>query len=1131
MKNQFFAGVALVALAVPVAAYAQETTTSVQGSVTSAGQPVAGAQVRIVHVPSGTASTVTSDATGSFAASGLRVGGPFTVSVTAPGYSDTQVTDIFTVVGQPFNLPITVDAEAQGGADIIVTAARLPGAGTLSQGPATVLTAAQIANVASVNRDIRDLSRRDPFARLDDSPTGGRAISFAGQNARYNKFSVDGVPITDNFGLNTDGLPSRRSPIPLDAIGQFQAKVAPYDVREGNFQGGAINIVLRSGNNDFQGTGFFAYSSDELTGKKTKPGPGVPSGTVTLPNFTYKNYGAELSGPIIKDKLFFMIAGERVRAGQPIPEGPSDNNAGIAIGTINQALVDQISGIAKSRYNYDTGGVLNTNGDKDDRLVARIDANLADTQRLSLTYTYAKDQINLGVNNFTQSPQGLSLASNDYIQGNKLQTGVFQLNSEWSDDFSTEVRGFYKKYKRLQDPVLGRGFAQFQVCGAPTSDRTAVGAIASAATSCPTAFGSVYFGPDISRQTNALDSDTWGGLVQARLKRNDHDLRVFADIQRTKIVNAFLQRSSGDYYFDSIADFQAGNAQRFRYGNAIPSLDPADAAASFQYNSYTFGIQDNWRVNEQLSVAYGARYDLYGGNSRAALSPSFIARYGFPNNAYVSGRGVFQPRIGFDFKPDAHISVRGGVGIFAGGTPDVYVSNSFSNTGVLSNSIDVQQTNAGTYTGTSGGLPAGAGASILTNVNGAAIPSAADAYLLQISGNIPTNTNSTSTVNALDPNFKIPSQWRSTLSVGYRGDLGPLGGGWDIGGDLLYSKVRNQVFFTDLRVRPNGTLTPDGRPRYTPLTSFADTNSDIFLTNTKKGRSYIAVAHIRKDFDFGLGGGVSFTYQDIKDQAPATSSTAGSNYTNGAFRDPNNVEYGISNDQVRYNFKYDLTFEHAFFDDYKSTIALFGETRIGRPFSYTFRDLGNRSSVFGTIGSSTGSAGFRYLLYVPTGVNDPLVSFNNAANAQLFDDYIKATGLDKYRGKVAPRNAFNSKWFTKLDLHIAQEIPTFVGRSRVTLFADVENFTNLINKKWGQIREYVFPYTIAPVQVQCLTAPVATGTAPIAGQTAANAGQPCVQYRYTPNATDASGNFIGQSDTIYPRQSLYAIRVGVRFSF
>ncbi|MCC2978751.1 TonB-dependent receptor [Sphingomonas sp. IC4-52] len=1119
MRHNLFLGAAVVALVAPAGAMAQETTSVIRGTVTAAGAPVAGATVTIVNVPSGTTSTVTTDANGSFNASGLRVGGPFSVTVAASGYPQVTVTDIFTVVAQAYDLPIELQAESTeaAGGDIVITASRVANARTVSQGPATVLSAADIASVASVNRDVRDLMRRDPFARLDDTPSGGRAVSFAGQNARFNRFSVDGVPVTDNFGLNPDGLPTRRSPIPFDAIGQFQTKVAPYDVREGNFQGGAINAILKSGTNSFHGTGFYAYSDAGLTGKETKAGPGVPTGRVNIPDFKYENYGAQLSGPIIKDKLFFMVAGERIRANTPIAEGTLGNNAGAVVPNITDAQVDRIRSIAQSRYGYETGGVLNDAKDRDDRLVARIDANLSDTQRASVTYLYTKDSIQMNQNTFLTGTPGLGLESNGYVGSNRLHTGVFQLNSDWTDEFSTEVRGFYKDYKRGQDPILGRGFAQMQVCTAPTSDRS-TGAAASndLAGTCQSGFGNVSFGPDVSRQSNELTSRTYGGLVQARLTRNNHDLRIFAEFQDTDIFNLFVQRTAGDYYFDSIADFEAGNAQRFRYGNAVPSLDPADGAAKFRYQSYTFGIQDTWRISDILTLAYGARYDLYGGDSRPELNSSFLSRYGFPNTSYISGRGVFQPRVGVDFKPTRELSIRGGIGIFSGGSPDVYVSNSFSNTGFLTNAIDVRQLNGGGYTvpGLNGADAVTTGQAILTGVNGAVIPGQANAVL----NNATVSTQSPT--NALDPNFKVPSQWRGTLSFDYDPDWGgTFGSGWNFGADFLWSDVRNQVFFTDLRVIPTALRTPDGRVRYASATNFSDTNQDLFLTNTTKGRSLVAVARIAKEFDFGLRAAVSYSYQDIKDQAPATSSTASSNYGNGAFFDANGAAYGISNDEVRHNIKYNVSFNRAFFGDYKTNFTLFGETRIGRPFSYTMQELSNaRSGVFGTAGN-----GSRYLLYVPTSTTDALVSYDTTATRDYLDNLINSTKLGKYRGKIAPRNAFNSKWFTRFDLHIGQEIPTFVGDSRVELFMDIENLTNLINKNWGQVREYQFPYTIPAVRVSCLQAPVATGTAPGTAATA-NTSQACAQYRYSaPAATP--------TDTVYSRQSLYSIRIGARFTF
>lgn len=1048
------------------------------------------------------------------------------------------MTDIFTVVAQAYDLPIELApaAGADSTADVVVTASRLPNARTVSQGPATVLSAAQIASVASVNRDIRDLMRRDPFARLDYSDGNGRAVSFAGQNARFNRFSVDGVPVTDNFGINPDGLPTRRSPVPLDAIGQFQTKVAPYDVREGNFQGGAINAILKSGTNEFHGTGFYARSSDGLTGTKTKAGPGVPTGVVTLPKFKYENYGAEISGPIIKDKLFFMVAGERIRAGTPIAEGTPSNNAGTVIPNITDAQVQQIQQIAQSKYGYNTGGILNNSKDSDDRLVAKIDANLSDRQRASLTYIYTKDSIQFGNNtnvgpaSATANQPGLGLESNGYIASNRLHTGVFQLNSDWSDEFSTEVRAFYKDYKRGQDPILGRGFGQFQVCTAPTSDRGNFGAGSTnpsssgtgndLSTNCQPGYGTVSFGPDISRQSNQLTSKTWGGLVQARLTRNDHDLRIFSEVQSTSIFNLFVQRSAGDYYFDSIADLQAGNAQRLRYTNAVPSLNPAYAAAQFKYQSLAFGVQDIWRVSDIFTLSYGARYDLYAGDSRPALNTNFVSRFGFPNTAYISGRGVFQPRIGFDFKPATGVTVRGGVGIFSGGSPDVYVSNSFSNTGFLSNSIDVRQNNNGTsyiVPGQTGAAANATGSAILTGVNGTTIPSAANTVLAGGS------SSATAPTNALAPNFKLPSQWRATLSADYDSDLGGfLGGGWHFGADLLYSKVRDQVYFTDIRSVPTALTTPDGRTRYASLTTFADTNQDILLTNTSKGRGYIAVARFEKNFDIGVNIGASYTYQNVKDATPATSSTAGSNYGNGAFFDASGAAYGVSNDEVRHFIKYNVTFDHAFFGDYKTVFSIFGETRIGKPYSYTMQDISSgRSAIFGNVGT-----GSRYLLYVPTSTTDALVSYDSATTQTYLDNLIKSTGLGKYRGKIAPRNGFNSPWFTRVDLHLSQEVPTGFGNSRIMLFADIENFTNLLNKNWGQVREYSFPYTIPAVRVQCLQTAVATGTAPTAAQVTGTTSQACTQYRYSsPSVTP------DQQNVISSRPSLYTIRIGARFTF
>jgi hypothetical protein len=1100
MRHAFYAGAAIAALIAPVAIHAQETTSSIRGTVTSGGAPVAGAEVVILHTPTGSRSTTTTTSDGGFSAQGLRVGGPFTVTVTASGLPETQVTDVFTVVGTPYNLPIEL---AAAGDEIIVTASKLDGAGNISQGPSTVLNADDIANVASFNRDVRDLSRRDPFATID--LTNNRAISFAGQNPRFNRFSVDGVAISDSFGLNPDGLPSRRGPVPFDAIGQYQVKIAPYDIREGNFQGGAINVVLKSGSNEFSGTGFYSYSSDRLTGDE------VDGLRVNLPKFKNQNYGVHVAGPIIKDKLFFALTAERVRANNPITAGPIDiAGPGVGIPNLTSATVAQIVGIAQSVYNYDAGGVVTGEQDMDDRVVAKIDANISDTQRLALTYTYTDDSIIIPQNNnINASNPSLGLASNAYTQTNTLHVGVAQLNSDWSDNFSTELRGYYVDYVRGQDPLLGRGFAQFTVCATPTSDRTLAGAAAAASTACPTGVPQVSFGPDISRQSNALNTQTYGFSFVPRLKAGDHDIQLLVEYSSKDVNNLFLQRTAGDYYFDSIADLQNRTAQRLRYQNAL-SLNVDDAAAIFGYETYTFGLSDTWRVNDMLNVNIGVRYDLFGGESAAVNNPNFVARYGFRSNAFIDGKGVFQPRFGFDFKPSSRLTIRGGAGIFAGGTPDVYVSNSFSNTGVITSSIDVRQNNNGTFTG---GTTA-QGTAALTNVTGTSISPVTNAQLQGLTA------AAASTTNALAPNFKIPRQLRATLGVTYDADLGPLGDDWTFSINGVYSKVLQQVAFTDLRSRATALLTPDGRTRYAGVISQADTNNDILLTNTKKGRSIAVAFGVDKRWDFGLNIGGSYTFQDITDQSPSTSSVALSNYQNGAFLDPNIAAFGTSNDEIKHQFKYYMNFERAFFGDYKTRVSLFGESRTGRPFSYTFQDAAaGRSPVFGTTGTNS-----RYLVYVPTGPNDPLVSYDTTALRDAAEAFIESSGLSKFRGSIAKRNAFRSPWYTKIDLRFEQELPGFISeKSRFSVFADIENLGNLINSKYGVLEQFAFPFTQSIARVSCLTVAVPTGTAATAAQQVTSSTQPCAQYRYSSPTTPTR--------TVSTRQSLYTIRIGARFSF
>lgn len=1072
------ASAAALSLATVLAApaHAQETTSAIRGSVTGDGAPLAGAEVRVIHTPSGTVSSSTTDAQGNFNANGLRIGGPFVIEVNAPGFEQSSVTDIFLQAGQPLRLPIDLQSQAV----IVVSASSVRGSLETSKGPITALGREEIDGAASVNRDIRDLARRDPFVTMD--LTNSRTIEIAGNNGRLNRFSVDGVQFSDDFGLNNGGLPTNRGPVPFDAIEQFSVKVAPYDVTEGDFQGGSINVVIRSGSNRFQGGGFFTYTDDSLTGDRTR------GRNVSL-NFDSKQYGGNLSGPIIKDKLFFMLAYEKTEESTPFNVGVGAG-FGSQVPGITQAQIDQVSQIADAVYGYDTQDQLTAGIEEDEKFIAKLDWNIADGHRASATYIRNVGNRQFQQNTFDTPPFALGLRSNGYELVEEVNTGVFQLNSEWSSNYSTEFRASYRDYNRDQTPFGGREFGQFEVCLDPNS----INVPGNTGITCG---GSrIFFGPDVSRQANDLNTENLSIDFTQKLTVGDHALKLLVGYTEISVFNLFLQRSLGDLYFDSIADFQNRRANRLRYGNAVPSLDSDDAAAAFDTQNWTFAFQDDWQVTDTLQVTYGARYDLYNNPTRPPLNPNFLARTGITNIETFNGRGVFQPRFGFTWKPTERLVINGGAGIFAGGTPDVFVSNSFSNTGQLTNALDIQRNTSAAGCNVSGANAAAICSGALNNVAGNSIAPAVGGFLA-------TNIASLAAapVNAIDPDLKVARNLRVTLGVDYEADLGPLGDGWLFGITGLYGQQIYGYTWVDLRSRPIGTL-PDGRLRY-GVVGAASTNQDLLMTNSTRGRSWIGAARFEKSFDFGLTISGSYTRSDIKDVNALTSATAGSLYGNNAFFDGNQVAYGTSIYQIKDQWKFGFDFNKALFDDeHKTRFSLFGEYRSGRPYSIVMNDnSGGRTALLGTVGN-----GNRALLYVPTAGGDPRVSFATPAVEAAFNAAVAGLGLEKYRGRVVPKNSAQSPDFFKVDLHIEQELPLLFG-SKLSVFADVENLLNMIDSDWGSLRQVGFPQTAPLVTASC----------------AQTQGPNCVRYNYSAVTLP--------NEALVTIPSLYQIRLGVRVKF
>jgi hypothetical protein len=472
----------------------------------------------------------------------------------------------------------------------------------------------------------------------------------------------------------------------------------------------------------------------------------------------------------------------------------------------------------------------------------------------------------------------------------------------------------------------------------------------------------------------------------------------------------------------------------------------------------------------------------------------------------LNGRDIILPRFGISWRASDRLLARASFGRFSAGSPDVWISNSYSNTGVTQNNVSFNRNTSAA--GCSSGTAAICSAA-LNNVFGAGpgIPSSVRDF-------VRTNTGAVSlaNVNAIDPNFDIPNQWRIAGTVSYNADLGFLGDNWFFAVDGLYGWVDKQADYVDLRTVQIGTA-PDGRPRFGPFAGTAGSNnSDILLTNSDQGTTLFLVGRVAKEWENGLSFDLSYTYADVEERSPLTSSVAFSNYRQQGTANPNGSTLGTSNEQIPHTVKFNLGYRHEFFRDAETRIQLFAEYRQGRPFSYTFdanpTNAAGRDPTFGVFGDD-----FRHLIYVPTGATDPLVEYDSPATRDAVEALINSTALQDFRGQIAGKNIGRNDDYVRVDLHISQDVPLPENLGRVQVFADMENVLNFINEEWGVLRQFSGVPNQSVVDVTCVAA----------------AGNPCARYRYSNFRSQLVTPTRGQNPNT--SGSLWAVRLGVRYEF
>jgi outer membrane receptor for ferrienterochelin and colicin len=1019
-------------------AAAQVITSAIRGTVTSAddGLPIAGAEVLLVHVPSGNEKTALSNDSGGFAFTGLRIGGPYTVSVQSLGFAPFDQKEIYLTAGRTRDIAVGLRLTEEV-INIVVTST------PRNASQKTVVTAEDIGELPSIGRDPKDVVRLTPGAYAEGP---NKALSIDGSNNRFNSITVDGTRQDDDFGLNASGYPTRRSPVALSAVEEVAVESSPFDVRYGRFLGGNVNIVTKTGTNDFHGQVLGTFANESLVGDKSRDNE-------LKVDFSETRFGATVGGPIVKDKVHFLASFEGLAATTPVDAGPVGSDAANVTSRVTAEELAEIQRIARTVYDFEPGEPAKSLKESDYKILAKVDWAINDQHRLSLSYQRTDgNAIQQGANS---SNTTLSLSSNWYDAKDTLNTLALRLFSDWTDKFSTELEVSGKLVRTDQDPTEGNGFSSMSI-----------------STGMPGMNGTVLLGPDEFRHANELDNDVFHVKGQASYLLQNHLFTAGVEYDAVAINNLFVAGSNGVAQFASIADFANQAPSSLRYKNAING-DAESAAADWDYGIFAAYVQDQFEATPDLTLQGGVRFEGYNASKNVVYNPTFRERYGFSNTNTINGLYSILPRFGASFRAADRLNLRGGVGLYGGGTPNVWVSNSYTNDGIR------------TDTKTTGVADRPA----LVGFNGRDIPEFLQMRLARGDGN----------VDAIDPNFKIPSTWKIGAGLDYSFDLpflGEQGEDFEIKLNYTYSKVRYGIRWQDLRRNkeffPNNTALeqrlPDGRLRFDNVGMANNSDQfnpnrgfDLLLDNTDEGYSHSASLGLQKKFPFGLTVIGSYAWVNSQEISPGTSSTSNSNYGQAAIGlDPNNPDLATSNYEREHRFMGILQFSRAIikdiwpccerpWKDMRTSISLFAESRSGQPFSYTFAGTGananaatdNLARIFGE--DREFARRNRMLFYVPKGDDSDVILMG--IDREAFDQYLKDKGLDKYRGQIAPRNAFRSSWLSKWDMRISQDLPAPVSGHRARFVLDIENVGNLLNNDWGRSSQVSFPFLVPSVEV------------------------------------------------------------------
>ena len=1056
--------VALSAVLSFSSALAQNTSSALRVVVTDAnGAAASDVRVNVTHIPTGRSQVISSSTQGIATMRGLAVGGPYEVSVV--GGTD-YAADVIQNIYLELDTTAVIDLEVRPVIEEILVTAVAP-TGEIAVGVGRAFDRAAIDATPSIGRDFTSTIARDPKILVDNSVARGPAVSFAGQNFRFNSVTIDGVPQNDNFGLSKNASATSRTPISIDAVEAINVNIAPYDVTYGGFVGGNINIVTKSGTNEFEGSAFYYSTDDSQSGNKSD---GVK---IDIADFEEDTYGFTFGGPIIKDKLFFFANYENFETTVPANSQPLS-----AIPGVTQADVDLATQLLNDEYGFDPGVFAATDVDKDEKRLLKLDWYINDDHRAVFTYQYAKTDVL-----FDDFPTAAVLNSNRYNINQEMTATSVQLFSNWNDRLSTEVKIGTKEVIRRDQSVDG-STNEFLILTPQ--------------------FGTILAGGDRFRHSNELDNDSNIFRIKADYALDEHTLTAGWERESKSVRNRFLPFSKGFFVFCSIADLGDGDpsttADRLPcdgvYGNSNTGV-ASDAEADFTLDVDSFYVQDEWAPNDDLTLTFGVRYDTLSNGDPITDNPNFLGRQGITNGFNLDGNDLFMPRFGINWDASDRLTVRGGAGLFGGGAPLIILSNSYAGDGI-----------SRTFAFPIGFMdPAAVTAAV------AELPDPTSAFR-NLQSQI--GVDPTASTDAIDPNYEILSTWKYSIGADYLADLSGIGMGdeWLFSADVIFSEVNDAYDITEARRSVIDTA-PDGRPIYDqPGFGFG---TDYITTNTSKGSGTVFTLGAAKTFDTKHGlfdMTLGYAHQDVDELRSYNRFITFETHVFDTGTDHNNPVVAPSRYEVADRITATLGWQKELFGDNVTSVGLLYTARSGRHYSYVFGSNGICTfggSALADCGAETDITG-NQLFYVPTGVSDPFISGDPGFLADL-DEYIDSDScLRGNRGSIVTRNNCETGWVNILSVRFMQEIK--IGDMGFDLMLDIENFGNLLNDSWGRVESYTAPSVVAPANVSI---PVAGGPYELTPTTS-----------YDPVVGASS---VVSRPEIAALPSVYRIQLGLRFRF